>query len=402
MTGGFPIESILLAASILVFLSILASKASQKLGVPALLLFLAIGMLAGSDGPGGIEFDYPRAAQYLGVIALSFILFSGGLDTDWREVRPVLWSGLTLATVGVFLTALLVGGFAFVVLNFSWLDSLVLGAVVSCTDAAAVFAVLRAKKVSLRGHLKPLLELESGSNDAMAVLLTVGLLRLAINPETTITDLVLMFVMQMAIGTVAGLAMGRAMTSLMNAIRLDYEGLYPVLSISLVFFTYAATATLGENGFLAVYIAGLVLGHHEFHAKKELLRSHDVIAWLMQIIMFLTLGLQVFPSRLLPIIGIGLLISGFLMFLARPIAVFISLLTSRLTFRETVFISWVGLRGAVPIILATFPLVAGNPQADMIFHLVFFIVLTSVLLQGTTLSRVARWLKVSGTGKESQ
>ena len=401
MTGGFPIESILLAASILVFLSILASKASQKLGVPALLLFLAIGMLAGSDGPGGIEFDYPRAAQYLGVIALSFILFSGGLDTDWREVRPILWSGLTLATVGVFLTALLVGGFAFVVLDFSWLDSLVLGAVVSCTDAAAVFAVLRAKKVSLRRHLKPLLELESGSNDAMAVLLTVGLLRLVTNPETTMPDLVLMFVMQMAIGTAAGLAMGRAMAFLMNAIRLDYEGLYPVLSVSLVFFTYAATATVGGNGFLAVYIAGLVLGHHEFHAKKELLRSHDVIAWLMQIIMFLTLGLQVFPSRLLPIIGIGLLISGFLMFLARPIAVFISLLTSRLTFRETVFISWVGLRGAVPIILATFPLVAGNPQADMIFHLVFFIVLTSVLLQGTTLSRVARWLKVSGTGKES-
>jgi len=401
MTGGFPIESILLAASILVFLSILASKASQKLGVPALLLFLAIGMLAGSDGPGGIEFDYPRAAQYLGVIALSFILFSGGLDTDWREVRPILWSGLTLATVGVFLTALLVGGFAFVVLDFSWLDSLVLGAVVSCTDAAAVFAVLRAKKVSLRGHLKPLLELESGSNDAMAVLLTVGLLRLVTNPETTMTELVLMFVMQMAVGTAAGFAMGRAMAFLMNAIRLDYEGLYPVLSVSLVFFTYAATAELGGNGFLAVYLAGLVLVHHEFHAKKELLRSHDVIAWLMQIIMFLTLGLQVFPSRLLPIIGIGLLISGFLMFLARPIAVFISLLTSRLTFRETVFISWVGLRGAVPIILATFPLVAGNPQADMIFHLVFFIVLTSVLLQGTTLSRVARWLKVSGTGKES-
>jgi cell volume regulation protein A len=399
MNGAFPIESILLAASILVFLSILASKASQKLGVPALLLFLAIGMLAGSDGPGGIEFDYPRAAQYLGVSALIFILFSGGLDTDWREVRPILWSGLTLATVGVFLTALLVGWFAFFVLNFSWLDSLVLGAVVSCTDAAAVFAVLRAKKVSLRGHLKPLLELESGSNDAMAVLLTVGLLRLATNPETTMTDLALMFVMQIAIGTAAGLAMGRAMASLMNALRLDYEGLYPVLSVSLVFFTYAATATVGGNGFLAVYIAGLVLGHHEFHAKKELSRFHDVIAWLMQIIMFLTLGLQVFPSRLLPIIGIGLLISGFLMFLARPIAVFISLLTSRLTLRETVFISWVGLRGAVPIILATFPLVAGNPQADMIFHLVFFIVLTSVLLQGTTLSTVARWLKVSGTGE---
>jgi cell volume regulation protein A len=399
MDGTFPIESILLAASVLVFLSILASKASQKLGVPALLLFLAIGMLAGSDGPGGIEFDYPRAAQYGGVIALIFILFSGGLDTDWREVRPVLWSGLSLATVGVFLTALLVGWFAFVVLNFSWLDSLVLGAVVSCTDAAAVFAVLRAKKISLRGHLKPLLELESGSNDAMAVLLTVGLLRLVTNPETTMTDLVLMFVMQMAIGTAAGLAMGRAMAYLMNAIRLDYEGLYPVLSVSLVFFTYAATAEVGGNGFLAAYIAGLVLGHHEFHAKKELLRFHDVIAWLMQIIMFLTLGLQVFPFRLLPIIGIGLLISGFLMFLARPIAVFISLLTSRLTLRETVFISWVGLRGAVPIILATFPLVAGNPQADMIFHLVFFIVLTSVLLQGTTLSTVARWLKVGGTGE---
>lgn len=388
------IEYILLGVSILLLLSVIASQATGRLGVPALLLFLAIGMLAGSDGPGGIYFDDPWLAQSLGVAALAFILFSGGLDTRWEDVRPVLWQGMVLSTLGVLITAILVGWFATTALDFSWLEGLLLGAVVASTDAAAVFSVLRSRNVSLKGRLKPLLELESGSNDPMAVYLTIGFTQILSQPTASMIDLVPLFLQQMTLGAVLGYGIGKAMVWVINRVRLEYEGLYPVLTVSLVLLAYAATAALGGNGFLAVYLAGLVMSHSEFIHKRSLMRFHDGLAWLVQIAMFLTLGLLVFPSRLVPIIGIGLLASVFLMFLARPLSVFACLLFSRMNFREKVLVSWVGLRGAVPIILATFPLLAGIPKADTIFNLVFFIVLTSALLQGTLIPQVARWLKV--------
>ncbi len=389
-----PIEYILLGVSILLLLSVIVSKASGRLGIPALLLFLVIGMLAGSDGPGGIYFDDPWLAQFLGVVALVFILFAGGLDTNWGSVRPVLWSGLALSTLGVLLTALLVGWFATMVLGFSLLEGLLLGSVVSSTDAAAVFAVLRSRNVSLKGQLKPLLELESGSNDPMAVYLTMGFIHLLSHPTASMIDLIPMFLQQMALGAVLGYGMGKGMVLIINRLRLEYEGLYPVLTLSMVLLTYGATASVGGNGFLSVYLAGLVMGNGDFIHKKSLMRFHDGLAWLMQIAMFLTLGLLVFPSRLVPIIGVGLLVSMFLVFAARPVSVFISMLFTQMGFKEKVLISWVGLRGAAPIILATFPLLASIPKADMIFNLVFFIVLTSVLLQGTSIPLVARWLGV--------
>jgi cell volume regulation protein A len=388
------IEHILVAASGLLLLSVLGSKASGRVGVPALLLFLLIGMLAGSDGPGGVEFDDPWLAQLLGVVALAFILFAGGLDTKWGDVRPVLWSATGLSTLGVFITAVSVGWFATVILGFSLLEGLLLGAIVSSTDAAAVFAVLRAKNASLRGQLKPLLELESGSNDPMAIFLTMGFTRLLLNPQDQVVDLVPMFFLQMVVGAAIGYGMGRGITALVNVLRLEYEGLYPVLTMALVLLTYGASASLGGNGFLAVYLAGIVLGNSNFIHKKSLMQFHDGLAWLMQIAMFLTLGLLVFPSRLVQVVGVGLLMSIFLMLVARPVGVFVTLLVSKVSFREQAFVSWVGLRGAVPIILATFPLLAGVPQAEIMFDAVFFIVLTSVLLQGTTLSLVARWLGV--------
>ncbi|MDO9116522.1 MAG: potassium/proton antiporter [Nitrospira sp.] len=388
------IEYLLLGASVLLLLSVIASKASGRLGVPVLLLFLIIGMLAGSDGPGGIHFDNPWLAQSLGVVALVFILFAGGLDTEWASVRSQLGRGVMLSTVGVAITAGLVALFATTILGMSWPEGVLIGAIVSSTDAAAVFAVMRSRYVSLRGPLTPLLELESGSNDPMAVFLTIGMISLITGASSSVADLVPMFIRQMVVGAAIGYGMGRLMVVLVNRLRLEYDGLYPVLTLSLVLLIYSGSAWLGGNGFLAVYLAGLIMGNSDFIHKRSLLRFHDGLAWLMQIAMFLTLGLQVFPAQLVPVAGTGLLLALFLMIVARPAAVFMTLGFTTLTLRETTMVAWVGLRGAVPIILATFPLLAGIPQATLIFNLVFFIVLMSVLLQGTSIPLVARWLKV--------
>lgn len=385
-------EAILLIASLLMLLSIVASKASGKLGVPALVLFLLIGMLAGSDGPGGIYFDDARLAQSLGIVALALILFSGGMGTDWAQIRPVIAPGLALATVGVFLTALLVGLLATGVLGFTLLEGLLLGAIVSSTDAAAVFAVLRSRGARLKGRIGPLIELESGSNDPMAVFLTIALTGLLLNPEMSLTALIVAFGLQMIVGAAFGVVGGWLMTIAINRLRLEYEGLYPVLTLALALLIYGGTALAGGNGFLAVYLAGIALGNRPFVHKRSLTRFHDGVAWLMQIAMFLTLGLLVFPSRLPPVVDNGLIASAFLIFIARPVAVFLTLAFTRFTLREKLMIAWVGLRGAVPIILATFPLIAGLPKAETIFNLVFFVVLMSVLLQGTTIPFVARWL----------
>jgi cell volume regulation protein A len=389
-----PIEYILLGASILLLLSIIASRISGRLGIPVLLLFLVIGMLAGSEGPGGIYFDDPRLAQSLGIVALAFIIFAGGLDTTWGNIRPLLWRGLALSTLGVFITALLVGCFATFVLDFSLLESLLLGGLVSSTDAAAVFTVLRTKKVHLKGRLRSLLELESGSNDPMAIFLTIGLIYLLVNPTVSVVNLIPMFIRQMGLGAIMGYAMGKGMILLIKRLRLEYEGLYPVLSLSLVLLAYGATTSLGGNGFLAVYLAGVIVGNSDFIRKKSLMRFHDGLAWLMQIAMFLILGLLVFPSHLVPVAAVSLLISVFLMFIARPISVFVSLLFTKMSLREKTMVSWVGLRGAVPIILATFPLLSDVPNAELMFNVVFFVVLTSALFQGWSIPVVARLLKV--------
>jgi potassium/hydrogen antiporter len=389
-----PIENILLAASVLLLLSIFASKASGGLGIPALLLFLSIGMLAGSDGLGGIYFDDPWVTQLIGVMALAFILFDGGLATDLRHVRPVLRDGLLLSSLGVLLTALLVGVFLHFVFQVPLLEGLLIGAIVSSTDAAAVFAVLRSKSVRLKGDLEPLLEFESGTNDPMAVFLTVGLTGMMVARESSLWTLVPMFFWQMTLGGLSGYVLGIGMAKVVNRFRLAFDGLYPVLTIAMVLFTYGITTYLGGSGFLAVYLAGLVMRRHDFLHRRSIMRFHDGLAWLMQIGMFLTLGLLVFPTQLPPIAGAGLLSAAFLILVARPLSVFITLAFSRLSLREKLMVSWVGLRGAAPIILATFPLLAGIEGSGIIFHLVFFIVLTSVLLQGSLIPLVSRWLKV--------
>lgn len=396
---SLSVENILLFGSILLFISIIASKTSFKLGVPTLILFLVVGMLAGSDGLGGIYFNDPRLAQFLGVVALTFILFSGGLDTKWESVKPVLWQGLSLSTLGVLITALLVGIFSSYLLGFTIAEGLLLGAIVSSTDAAAVFSILRTRSIGLKGNLRPTLEFESGSNDPMAYFLTISMTYIVMNPEASVVMLIPKFLKGMILGGLCGFAMGKSMIWLINKIRLDVAGLYPVLILSLVFFTFSFTDFIGGNGFLAIYISGIILGSSNFIHKKSLMKFYDGQAWLMQIVMFLSLGLLVFPSKIVPILGPGILISAFLIFAARPIAVFLSLsLTKGLNFRKKLFISWVGLRGAAPIVFATYPMLAGVHYADTIFNLVFFISVSSVVLQGSTLPIVARWLHVSVPG----
>lgn len=392
------IELGLLIAGVLLFISIAVSRASGRFGVPALLLFLLVGMLAGSDGPGGIYFNNPEIAQSLGTAALVVILFAGGLDTDWQAIRPVLGQGLLLANIGVLISAGLVGTFAVYVLGFAPLEGLLFGAIISSTDAAAVFSVLRVRGINLKHRLEPLIELESGSNDPIAVFLTIGITTLLTVPDSSIVSLVPSFVLQMALGALCGYGMGRLMTFAVNRMRLIAEGLYPVLTVALMMMTFGGTSAIGGNGFLAIYIAGLVFGNRDFIHKRSLMRFHDGLAWLMQITMFLVLGLLVFPSRLPAVAGVGLLAAAFLIGVARPLSVFGALAFTRRGIAEKLMISWAGLRGAVPIVLATFPLLAGVTQAQVIFDLVFFIVLASVLLQGTTIGLVSRWLKLNAPG----
>lgn len=386
------IEYILLVGSVLILISTTIGKLSDNLGVPTLIIFMVVGMLAGSEGPGGIEFDDPGLASSIGIVALVFILFGGGLETRWSDVKSVLAPAVGLSTFGVLATALLIGVFAYTFLGIPIEYGFLLGSIISSTDAAAVFSVLRSKNVSLKGRLKPLLELESGSNDPTAVFLTVGFLEIIRSPETTLFNLVGLFVLQMGLGGLLGYFLGKAMVLLLNRLRFSYEGFYPVFALSFACLIYSSTAVLQGSGFLAVYIAGIVLGNSKFVQKKSLFRFFDGLAWLSQIGMFLTLGLQVYPSRLVPVVNTGLIVSAFLMLVARPLSVFVALTPTKFNWREKLFISWVGLRGSVPIILATFPLMAGIPQADLLFNLVFFIVLTSALLQGWSIPLAARLL----------
>ncbi|MDO5510732.1 MAG: potassium/proton antiporter [Weeksellaceae bacterium] len=392
---NLTIENILLVGSLLLLISVIAGKTSYRFGVPTLILFLAIGMLAGSEGIGGIAFNDPQIAQFIGIVSLNFILFSGGLDTNWRSVKPILREGVVLSTLGVFLTAMTLGMFVYWVTDFTIYESLLLGSIVSSTDAAAVFSILRSKSLALKTNLRPTLELESGSNDPMAYVLTLAFLSLVINQDQDVTSIIPMFFVQMILGGIAGLGFGKLTKFIINRIRLDFEGLYPVLMIAMMFITFSATDYVGGNGFLAIYICAVFLGNQDLIHKKTILQMYDGLAWLMQIVLFLTLGLLVTPSDMVPFIGIGLLISIFLILVARPISVFLGLAFFKMKMRRRVYISWVGLRGAVPIVFATYPLLAGVEKAHIIFNIVFFISVTSVLIQGTTLSVVAKWLHVA-------
>jgi len=388
-------------AAVLLLLGVLLSKTSSRIGVPSLLLFLGLGMLAGSEGLLGIDFEDFALAQRFGILALAFILFSGGAGTAWRDIRRVLVPGVALATVAVLVSAVVVGALAVAILGLELLEGMLLGSIIASTDAAAVFSILRSRGVAIMPRLRHLLELESGSNDPAAVFLTVATIGLIQGTSTGVGDLLGLFIVQMGGGLVAGVVLARAAIALINRLHLEYDGLYPVLTIAFVLLIYEGTAWLGGSGFVATYVAGLTMANGEFLHKRSLLRFHDAIAWLMQIAMFVLMGLLVFPSRLVPVAEQALLVAAVLMLVARPLAVLLTLVPFRATAREIGLVSWVGLRGATPIILATFPVVAGVHNADTIFHVVFFVVLLSVIVQGTTIPMVATRLGLTTTASST-
>lgn len=396
------IEIFLLVISILVFVSLLVGKMGSRFGVPTLLLVLLIGVLFGSEGIG-IEFDSPKVAQAVGVVALNIILFSGGMDTRIDEIKPVAVQGFILATVGVLLTAVITGVFIYWLTNnffsavtFSLLESLLLASVMSSTDSASVFSILRSKNMSLKENLRPLLEFESGSNDPMAYMLTIILIQLIQSPEFNAWGAVWMFVKQLILGGLAGYLLGKFFVQVINRINLDNDALYSVLLITLMFFLFGFTSFVGGNGYLAVYVGGLFIGNSRFVHKRSSLKFFDGMTWLVQILMFLTLGLLVKPSELFPIAGVGIVIGLFMIFVSRPLTVQACLLPFRkMTFQAKNYVSWVGLRGAVPIIFATYPWISEIIHAKIIFNIVFFITIISLLLQGTTVGLMAKWLNLS-------
>ena len=392
-------EQVLLIASVILFFSIFAGKAGYRFGLPALLLFLGVGMLFGSDGLG-IQFSDPNVAQFIGMLALSIILFSGGMDTKVAEVKPIASQGVVLATLGVLATTFITGGFIYwlfglfgkyVTLTFP--ESLLLAAVMSSTDSASVFSILRSKGVYLKERLRPTLELESGSNDPMAYMLTLLLIAYIQSGGMNIWEAGLSLVIQLSVGAIAGFLLGRLAVLIINKIDIDNESLYPILLLATAFFTFAATTLCKGNGYLAVYIAGLVVGNAKIVHKKSMGTFFDGFAWLWQIVMFLTLGLLVNPHELLPVTGVGVMVGVFMILIARPISVFLCLIPYKnFSFKGKLYISWVGLRGAVPIIFATYPMIAGIEHAGMFFNIVFFITILSLLIQGTTVTQAAKWL----------
>lgn len=392
-------EGILLIASVILFFSIFAGKAGFRFGLPALLLFLGVGMLFGSDGLG-IQFSNPNIAQFIGMLALSIILFSGGMDTKVSEVKPIATQGIILATVGVLATTFITGGFIYYISILAtgyealpFAESLLLAAVMSSTDSASVFSILRSKGVYLKERLRSTLELESGSNDPMAYMLTLLLIAYIQVGGMNLQDAVLQLIIQLSVGAVAGFLLGKLAVYIINHIDIDNESLYPILLLTTAFFTFSVTTLCKGNGYLAVYIAGLVVGNAKIVHKKSMRTFFDGFTWLWQIVMFLTLGLLVNPHELLPVAPIGLTVGFFMIVVARPLSVFLCLLPFKnFSVKGKLYISWVGLRGAVPIIFATYPMIAGIEHAGTIFNVVFFITILSLLIQGTTVTQAAKWL----------
>ena len=396
----FTAENILLIGSVLIFSSIIISKTGYRFGIPTLLLFLLVGMLFGSDGLG-LQFNSARDAQFIGMIALSIILFSGGMDTKFQDIKPVLKPGIVLSTVGVLLTTVLTGVFIYFLsglthtnIELTMMASLLLAATMSSTDSASVFSLLRSQRMNLKENLRPMLELESGSNDPMAYMLTIVLIQIiSSGSELSLAVVGRDLLVQFLIGGIVGYAFGRFAVWLVNRINLSNSSLYPILLLSIVFATFTITDLLKGNGYLAVYIAGVIVGNARLVYRKEINTFMNGLTWLFQIIMFLSLGLLVNPHEMFDIAAVALLIGLFMIVIARPVSVFACLLPFRnISNKARLFVSWVGLRGAVPIIFATYPVIAGIDGSQQLFNIVFFITLLSLVVQGMSISSFARWL----------
>ncbi|MBZ0335460.1 K(+)/H(+) antiporter NhaP2 [Marinobacter sp. JH2] len=390
----------LIGALMLVF-SIVLSPLSSRVGMPVLLVFLGVGMLMGEDGPGGIEFDDVELAVIIASLALAVILLDGGMRTRAETFRVGLKPALLLATMGVAMTAVGAAIVAWWVFDLHWLMALLIGAIISSTDAAAVFSLLQGRGLHLNERVSATLEIESGSNDPMAIFLTLMLVTLiSEHQDGAIASGLLMLLQQFGIGAPAGLLGGYLIVALVNRIHLT-PALYPLLVAAAGLAVFAATNAVGGSGFLAIYLSGVVVGNRQVKMMPLILQVHDGLAWLAQLCLFLILGLLVSPSELVPLVGSGLILAFALIFVIRPITVVATLWPFGFNRREIGFISWVGLRGAVPIVLALFPVLAGLPDAKLVFHAAFFIVLVSLLVQGTTMAPLARKLKLEVPATEA-
>ena len=386
-------EVALLVLGILLLATVFAGSLSSRFGLPALIGFLCLGMLAGVDGPGGIAFDDYLLTQGVGIACLIFILFSGGIDTDWRDVRRVATPALVLATGGVLISAGIMALAANLLLGFSPYQGFLLGAIIASTDAAAVFAILRSTGLDLHGDVPALIEVESGSNDPMAIFLVGAALMFITVPDFSPITLVPQFLLQMVLGAEVGFGAGYLLPEILKRSQYRPGGLAFVISIAAALIAYGLASVIGGNGFLAAYVAGLTAGNRTYRASTIVSTFQDGLAWLAQVVMFLTLGLLITPSNLTGVIVPGLAITFILMFVARPVSVFLCLAPfRRFDWRAKLFVSWAGLRGAVPIVLATFPIVAGVPSAFTIFNIVFFVVLLSSVIQGPTINWLANRL----------
>ncbi len=381
--------NILLITGIILLFCVASSKILYKYGIPVLVIFLGMGMLMGSDGIGGIYFNNPVVAEQLSNVGLLFIMFSGGFETNWKTAKPVAAASIVLASLGVAVTALLIGIFAYFVLGFSFLEGMLLGSIISSTDAASVFSILRSKNLNLKNNLAPMLEMESGSNDPMAYMLTTIFISLIMGKEQNI---LLLLTSQIAIGLLVGLLVGKIGVWIINNIKLDIDGLYYIVVISLALISMSGSNLIGGNGFLTVYITGLIIGNSRIIHKINMVKYFDGISWLMQIMLFFTLGLLVFPSQLPAIALKGVITAAFIMLIARPVAVFVILTVFKRSNKDKILVSWVGFRGAAAIVFATYPLTEGLPIANEIFNIVFFIALVSVLIQGTFFIPLAKKL----------
>ncbi len=399
----FTTGNILLIGAVLLMAGILIQKPGYRFGIPALLLFLVVGMIFGCDGLG-VQFDDVRGAQFVGMVSLSIILFAGGLGTRIKDIKPILSPGIVLSTVGVLLTTAITGIFVWWISGLSWtsihfalLPSMLLAATMSSTDSASVFGILGAQKMNLKHNLRPTLELESGSNDPMAYLITTMLVDVLVTGDSvTVVSLLRIFLVQFVLGALLGFAFGRLGVWMLNRLNLDNRALYPIMAVAICFLTFSLTDTLGGNGYLAIYVTGIVIGNEKVSFRRETITFIDGLSWLCQIVMFLMLGLLVNPLEMWQVAGMALLIGLFMIVVARPISVFFSLIPfSNIPFKGKVFISWVGLRGAVPILFATYPVVAGLEYHHTIFNIVFFITILSLLVQGTTITSMAQYLKLS-------
>ena len=401
-------ENVVLVGALLLFVAVMAGKVAYRFGAPALLLFLGVGMLFGLNF---ISFRSVEMTQFVGMIALCIILFTGGMDTSFQEIKPIIGPGVVLATVGVVMTAMVLAGFVWLVapwldLEISFALALLLAATMSSTDSASVFSILRSKKQGLKQHLRPLLELESGSNDPMAYMLTILLIGIVTNTsgDVGMGMSIVYFVIQMVVGALSGYLIGRLAVWTINKINLANHSLYSVLLLAFIFFAFAFTDLIKGNGYLAVYLAGLVVGNHKLTQKRSLTVFFDGFTWLMQIVMFLTLGLFVNSDELFrpEVLILGCAVGAFMILVARPITVFACLLPfRRFTTKARLYVSWVGLRGAVPILFAIYPMMANVEQAGLLFNVVFLSTIISLVVQGTTVSGMANMLGLAYEERES-